>query len=276
VEANNFMRELQMRLHNVLLGLGLFLASPVWAQPRTAEAGSNELIMTMYDQIQSLQQEVQTLRGVVEEQGFQLKRLQSDQRDRYLDIDRRLSGLTPVGPAGSGLPGSVQPGTVPPALVDTGGRVAPSSDQSVLPGVDPMSSGTASASGPAGGLDEQELYRTALNLLLEESKYNEAIAQFQLYLDSFPKGRLFTNALYWQGEAFLLVPANTQAVDVFQRLLNDFPQDPKAPGAMYKMGMAYRQLGDVARAGQIWRDLKTRYPESVNEIRLADEALRSL
>jgi tol-pal system protein YbgF len=265
-----------MCLHTVFLGLSLFIALPLGAQPRAAETGSNELIMTMYDQIQSLQQEVQTLRGVVEEQGFQLKRLQSDQRDRYLDIDRRLSGLTPVGPAGSGLPGSAQPAAVPPALVDTGSRVAAPPDESAVPGMNPTSPAPASGNGPAAGLDEQELYRTALNLLLEESKYNEAIAQFQLYLDNFPRGRLFTNALYWQGEAFLLVPANTQAVDVFQRLLNDFPQDPKAPGAMYKMGMAYRQMGDIARAGQIWRDLKTRYPESVNEIRLADEALRSL
>jgi TolA-binding protein len=83
-----------------------------------------------------------------------------------------------------------------------------------------------------------------------------------------------TNALYWQGEAYLLVAGNAEARTVFQRLLDNYPQDPKAPGAMLKLGTAYKQMGDANKAAQVWSELKLRYPESAEEIRKADEYLR--
>jgi tol-pal system protein YbgF len=121
--------------------------------------------------------------------------------------------------------------------------------------------------------DEQELYRSALKLLVEENKYDESIRMFQTYIDAFPQGRLLTNTLYWQGEAYLLVSAFPQAEAVFSRLLTEFPQDPKAAGAMLKLGKAYEGMGDSDKAEQVWQQLPSRYPESANEIRLARDYL---
>ncbi len=254
------------------------------AAPAVAQAGSNDLMVSLYNQVEALQQEVQTLRGVVEEQGYQLKRLQTEQRDRYIDIDRRLSTMAPT-PALSGAttplnasatpvaPVSAAPtATVPAGAALNGSSTALNSGSTVVMSPPATSSATAST---AAALDEQELYRTALNLLLEESKYDEAISMFQTYTDNFPQGRLLTNALYWQGEAYLLVSGFSQARDVFARLLNEFPQDAKAAGAMLKLGMAYKQMGDAAQASDTWRNLKTRFPESANEIRLAEEYLKA-
>lgn len=253
------------------------------AAPAGAPAGSNDLIVSLYNQVEALQQEVQTLRGVVEEQGYQLKRLQTEQRDRYIDIDRRLSSMAPT-PALPGatnlLNANAQPIAPAPAVATTtvpagvglnGNSVELNSDNTVV-----ASTPAATAPTAAAALDEQELYRTALNLLLEESKYDEAISMFQTYTNNFPQGRLLTNALYWQGEAYLLVSGFAQARDVFARLLNEFPQDAKAAGAMLKLGMAYKQMGETAQAGDTWRNLKTRFPESANEIRLAEEYLKAL
>lgn len=264
-------------------------AAPAATAP--AATGSNDLIVSLYNQVEALQQEVQTLRGVVEEQGYQLKRLQTEQRDRYIDIDRRLSSMAPA-PA---LPGATAPlnaGATPvdPAAapqvsttstgpVLNGSSAALNSATTVVapPPATPVATvSPANAAGSAVVQDEQELYRTALNLLLEESKYDEAISMFQTYIDKFPQGRLFTNALYWQGEAYLLVSGFPQARDVFARLLNDFPQDAKAAGAMLKLGMAYSKMGEAAQASDTWRGLKTRFPESANEIRLAEEYLKAL
>lgn len=260
------------------------------APATTAPAGGNDLIVSLYNQVEALQQEVQTLRGVVEEQGYQLKRLQTEQRDRYIDIDRRLSSMAPA-PAlpGGALPvnASVTPAvapstatpesTVPAGPVLNGSSAALNSATTVVtpPPATPVATVPA-ANGSAVVEDEQELYRTALNLLLEESKYDEAISMFQTYIDNFPQGRLFTNALYWQGEAYLLVSGFPQARDTFSRLLNEFPQDAKAAGAMLKLGMAYKQMGEAAQASDTWRNLKTRFPESANEIRLAEEYLKAL
>src|SRR5690606_38398464 len=92
-----------------LLVLGLWSVSAA-AQVPVVDAGSaaadrspvvlaqaanpnNELVVSLYNQLEALQREVQTVRGIVEEQSFQLRKMETEQRDRYLDIDRRLSGL---------------------------------------------------------------------------------------------------------------------------------------------------------------------------------------
>ena len=104
-----------------VLFIPFIFTGPVLAQVPVVEAGSssargnqpgasNELVVSLYNQLETLQSEVQTLRGLVEEQGYLLQRLQTESKDRYLDVDRRLSevtigavGVTPV------LPGSVTP-----------------------------------------------------------------------------------------------------------------------------------------------------------------------
>ena len=50
-------------------------------------------LSNLFYQLQILQQELQRLRGQVEEQNFQIKRLQQEQKDQYLDLDRRVAAL---------------------------------------------------------------------------------------------------------------------------------------------------------------------------------------
>jgi len=270
-------------------------------QPAQAEGG-NQLLMTLYTQLEALQQEVQNLRGMVEEQANQLRRMQTEQRDRYLDVDRRLSELsggaaTMPGAQGAttlpGAPGAVAPSASPPgvspagtqpAAAVAGGQFPPSvrndNANTTPPAVSlgnspPPAANTPAPAAEAGAqpngsqLGEQDLYRTALNLLLEQNKYEESIRLFQEYIDRFPQGRLVTNAYYWQGEALILVPRLDQARDVFLRIINSYPEDPKAAAAMVKLGVVYQQMGDRERAEQTWRDIATRYPENLTEIRTA-------
>jgi len=257
-----------------------FWSLSVFAQPG---GNNNDLLVTLYTQVEALQQEVQTLRGMVEEQAFQIRRMQTEQRDRYIDLDQRLSELNiggipaagTVPPSGTAIlpPPDVQataPAQQPGVAFETrsSSALAPVSSQS-----DPFAS--APAVPPVPQMEEQELYRTALNLLLEQSQYEESVRYFQSYIDTYPQGRLLTNALYWQGEAFILVARLNEARDVFTRLLTEFPQDPKAAGAMLKLGVVYNQMGNNAQATQTWREIATRYPENVSEINLARDYLNN-
>ncbi|MGB2466418.1 MAG: YbgF trimerization domain-containing protein, partial [Porticoccaceae bacterium] len=54
-----------------------------------------------YYQMQVLQEEVQMLRGMVEELNYELQQLKQRQMDDYLDIDRRLSAQVPGAAAGN-------------------------------------------------------------------------------------------------------------------------------------------------------------------------------
>ena len=56
-----------------------------------------------YYQMQVLQQEVQMLRGMVEELNHELQQLKQRQMDDYLDIDRRLSAIVSSAPANNAL-----------------------------------------------------------------------------------------------------------------------------------------------------------------------------
>lgn len=226
--------------------------------------GNNDLVISLYNQLEALQSEVQTLRGLVEEQGYQIRRLEGDARDRYMDLDRRLSDLA-AGGGSSGAPAAiagagVQPQPVPQPVPQS--QPAASRPATATPAA-PTFQPTAPVAPP---LSEQDQYRTALSLLLDQGDAQAAVGEFQRYIDAYPRGSLMANALYWQGEALILLAEYNRAREQFERVLRDFPDHQKASGAMLKLGVAYDQLGNRARAEQLWRELPTRYPGSAEEI----------
>lgn len=276
------------------------LLALLWINPGFAQPANNDLLLSLYDQLQTLQREVQDLRGIIEQQNHELGQLKNEQRDRYLDIDRRLSALsggTSVGLGQNGVAGQdarLQPGQERAAQDRRGtspqGQGGNSGVAPVLQ--DPFDTGAngavatqavgRGATGPGGPasagvqMDEQELYRSALALLLEQSEYEQAVSSFQEYVDRFPQGRLLTNAYYWQGEALILVGRLEQAQSVFMRIINDYPSDLKAAGAMLKLGVVYERLGQLDQAERTWQELPVRYPESATEIREAQNYLNRL
>ncbi|MDR0781077.1 MAG: tetratricopeptide repeat protein [Pseudomonadales bacterium] len=253
----------------------------LWALAASAQVpggGNNELVVNLYNQLQELQDEVLNLRGLVEQQGYQLQRLQTESRDRYLDLDNRLQALTSGATATAPLNAPAVTAPATPATGSAAGaatpRNAPVASATPAGSARAASSGVVAADPQALRLDEQETYRTALNLLLEENKPLDAAARFQSYIERFPSGRLFTNALYWQGEAFILVGRNQEAIDVFNRLLKEYPLDAKAPGAMLKAGVAYDRMNKRSTADGLWKDLQTRFPTATAEINAAQDYLR--
>ena len=54
---------------------------------------NNDALSLLLEQNRQLQAEVQALRGMVEEQGFELRKLQRNSLSRYTDTDDRLRNL---------------------------------------------------------------------------------------------------------------------------------------------------------------------------------------
>jgi tol-pal system protein YbgF len=261
-------------------GLIIFLLSAACCQALAQpQDGGNDLLLNMYNQLEALRSEMQTLRGIVEEQGFQLRQLQQESRDRYLDLDQRLSASGQAQALPGSAPIGLDPVTSPGQGAATGFQASPLGIQGTPP-AGQTSGGLPASTQPQGtaagttAMNEDELYNSTLNLLLEERRYEESAARFQQYIDMYPNGRLFPNALYWQGEALILLQRLPQARDVFMRVMNEFPQHGKAAAAMLKLGVVYSQMGNRAQAEQLWRELPTRYPDSSPEIREAERFLR--
>jgi len=73
-----------------------------------ASGMSSAASQMLFSEIEILKQEIQALRATVEQQGYELNKLKTEQKERYLDLDRRVSTIlesqssAPVGVVTSG------------------------------------------------------------------------------------------------------------------------------------------------------------------------------
>ncbi len=202
---------------------------PAAATPVAAGTGDGQLSQLFY-QLQVLQQELQDLRGQVEEQSYLVSRLQRDQKEQYLDLDRRLVALSENRPA----PG---PTTTTPAA--TPGPVA-----------------------STGGLSERDAYTQAFTAMRDRN-FDASMQGFQSLIEQYPNGQFTPNAYYWMGELFLVAQTDPeQARQSFMQVVSLYPDHQKAPDAMYKLGVVYHNLGDLDSARTYLARVQSEHPNT--------------
>ncbi|MEX2131035.1 MAG: tol-pal system protein YbgF [Pseudohongiellaceae bacterium] len=259
---------------------------------RAAEPANDALIILL-DQNRGLQVEVQALRALVEQQGFEIRTLQRESLDRYRDMDTRLGALEQSRPIAEQLP-TTGITSIPPVEstgIDPGSLTTPQS-QPLLGNSSVTSGATAGSiiSSPVPGtslplntsrpslepvvLSEQELYQMAYESAIN-SQFERAIAEFDQYLGIYPNGRFTTNAHYWKGQSYLYLSRYQEAVNAYEIILQQYPDAAKVADAMYGVGVAYEGMGNIARARQIMQDIKRRFPNT-GVANLADTRLLSM
>lgn len=210
------------------------------AQAAPAAASSDRRLSELFYQIQVLQQEVQELRGLVEEQAYQLSRLARDQKEQYIDLDRRVAGLSTGAAVGSDLAAAgADPGQ---GQIDTNAE-------------------PASTAVSASGVSEREAYQNAFDLM-KGRKFDESIAAFNGLIADYPNGQYTPNAFYWLGELHLAQQNTEQARQAFMQVVTLYPDHPKVPDTLYKLGVTYHRLGDNTRALDYFSQVQSRYPQS--------------
>ncbi len=190
------------------------------AQPDLPASAESDV----YSQIRALQEEVAILRGLLEEQQYQLKQLKQLQLDNYMDIDRRLSG------------GSVS--AAPARTETTKPSPAPSAEANTI--VD-----TAS---------EADVYKAAYDLL-NQKDFDGAVAAFKDHLSRFPSGNFASNSHYWLGKVAMLKKDYPQAKTWFTELIANFPSAAKVPDAQLDLGKVYFLMGEKAKAKSLLAEL---------------------
>ncbi len=228
----------------------------------------NQAVVDMATRLDSLQQEVQRLRGQVELQGHTIDELKDRQRNLYLDIDRRMSRLEREGggmappPAPAAGAGVVAPAT-PAVPVAPAAPVAPAVP--VVPAGPSAAVSAPAAPAPAApppAVDkEREAYQQAFDLL-RDLRYDQAIAAFRSFLKQYPDGRYGHIAQYWVAEADYAQRDFKQAIVDYRQLIDRYPRSPKVAEAMLKIGYSDYEIGDKAGAKKVLTDLTQRYPDS--------------
>lgn len=218
------------------------------ASPSAPVAGNDQSSDLLF-QVQQLQQEVQSLRNLVETQRQRLGQVENDGRERYLDVDRRLSEI---------LKQLAERNTAP---VQSAGNLA-------QPEPEEPSLGAVSA-----GESDRDAYNRAY-ALIKTQDFDQAVDAFERFTATYTQSALLPNAHYWLGELFMVKNQTDKAESAFQTVISQFPNSRKVPDASYKLGLVYSRYGQIDKAKVQMGKVKAAFPKST-AAKLAEKFLSS-
>jgi tol-pal system protein YbgF len=200
----------------------------------------------MFYQMQLMQQEMMQLRGLVEEQAHIISQLKKQSMERYIDLDKRISGLSSQAPVSA--TGKTSKFAVTPVPVPVPAKAMPS---------------------------EKDAYNKAYALVTSK-RFDSALEAFKQFLVDFPDSQYTPNALYWMGELYQVVqPSDLEAArQAFTQLIERYPGNSKVPDAMYKLGKVYYQKGNTPKSREWLNRVITDYGNGVSSA--ADKARQFL
>ena len=256
----------------------------------STQNNNSDALSLLLEQNQQLRTEVQALRGLVEEQGFEIRKMQRESLGRYTDLDDRLISIESGNDADYATPIS---STIDEVNSSSDLNPVISRDQSLSGGESSVlnsasqQSQAADLSSPVGRqnmnsrgtlqpavLSEQQLYQMAYDSVIN-SNFERSIAEFDQYMNIYPDGRFVTNAYYWKGQAYLYLTRYSEAKDSYEIILERYKESAKLPDAMYGLGLAYQGLGNITQARQLLTEIKRRFPNT-GVANLADTKLLQL
>ncbi len=220
---------------------------------------SSQVLMEQSQRMEQIQQELSSLRGLLEAQEHQLGLIKQRQRNLYQDMDRRLNDLEIQG---GGAVGSASAGA------SSSGLTVPQSGAGTVSSPVPPPSGSSSAVVAAGTVvasdgdkNGKSAYSAAFNTL-KEGKYQQAIKSFKAFLASYPESIYSANAQYWLGEAYSVSREYKTALAAFEKVISQYPESSKVEGSMLKIGFTYYEMKDWASARSALEKVIRKYPDT--------------
>jgi tol-pal system protein YbgF len=193
------------------------------------------------EQLDVMQNEVNELRGSIEVQNYQLEKILDRQRELYLEIDKRIESVK--------------------------------TQSSIMP-ADAVSTPVTTTAAPLSE-NENEAYDKAVNLILKDKLYEQAIPEFQTFLQNFPNSSYVPNAHYWLGQLLFNKQDWAGAGQQFQSLMTNYPDSSKRADATLKLGITEMERSNAARAKQLWEQVVAEFPNS-SSAKLAEKRLKGL
>ena len=184
------------------------------------EEGSLDLI---YQKIGALEQEIATLRNLIEENTFLIERYQELQQQRYLDLDKRLHSIL-------------------------SGELDELNEESL--NLNDLNS-----------TEEIDLYKEALELF-EVSRYAEALEVFRDLIISFPEGTYSADAYFWSGELYLVQEQLEDAREHYLVVAEKFKDHDRVADCLYKLGVIEKLLLNDEAANSYFSRLISEYPDT--------------
>jgi tol-pal system protein YbgF len=177
----------------------------------------------LYQKVQQLQQEVRELNGALEVQANIIERMKQDARNRYLDLDQRITELnnraaTAQASAAANTAATNSATTTATATTETSTTVA------------------TPAPAPVNPDDDKRAYYAAYQTF-KNGGPNKAINPMRNFIKTYPQSTFIPSAYYWLGEFYLAAsPADVNnAKKSFKIVIDNYADSAKAAAALLKL-----------------------------------------
>jgi len=233
-------------------GAGASLATP---GKDTAALANAEI------RIQQLESEIRDLRGQIEQQSHEIRklnermeRLASDVTMRVDDLEKGVRRSNAAASQGSVNSNNRNTATSSASTQESSQASSKNFTYSSR-AARAQSDGQSQVLGTIGtGSSEDEpqdsaaaLYENAFSLL-KAANYEAAGTEFQSFLNSYPDHVLSSNAKYWLGETYYVRGNFERSARIFAEGFQSFPNSSKAPDYLLKLGMSLANMGKTEDA----------------------------
>lgn len=109
---------------------------------------------------------------------------------------------------------------------------------------------------------EQDAYKGAVQMVLEQKRYDQAVELFKHFISVFPKSGYVPNAHYWLGQIYLKLGDKVKSENNFTVVVNSFPQSAKSSSAMLQLAYLLQARGDQKGAKEMFQRIIQSYASS--------------
>lgn len=259
-------------LITLLFGL-VFITTSLNAQPQSLEERvkrleritDNPVLMQLSRKLGQQQSEIQQLYDQVDRLQHKLNLMESKQNNRYKETDDRLSELKAAKSITAEHLNNEQ--SVKSIIVEKTKIMAGASKPTIKiaeakPNViinKPKQVGLIKTR--AANKLEKSKYKAAFSLM-KNKKYEAARLAFVEFKDTHPTSSLASNALYWAGEASLVLNKKQLGLDYFLEVITHYAKSYKAPDALLRAADTFKGLNKIEQAKASYLQIQKDYPES--------------
>ena len=210
-----------------------------------------ESLEMLLEKLNKLEEEIANLSNNLDQNTYELQRIEDANQLRYMDLDKRIHQLETL------------------ILLS---NEDDDQDQIASGDIDenPLSDLIAN--------DESEeeflLWSNSLKLI-ENSRYSEAAENLRLLILSFPRGEYSIEAYFYLGDIYFQQQMYQDSIETFNSLLINFPDNNRTPETIFKLGLNFLRLEDEIAAISNFNNVIQNYPESSAAI-LSEEELVKL
>jgi len=215
-------------------------------------AAANRMRAESQFELTSLKNEVRELRGIVEEQGYQLQQIVNRQRELYRDIDNRLAQQANNGVA-------PEQGTPTPDTNVSSNQNTPDSNQ----GVEPATATVITPTEPQE-VDNNQIRAEYDQIfpLVRNKRYDDAIAGYQQFIANYPDSIYVANSKYWLAQIYSVQRRTDEAEREYLSVAQQYPDSSKAYDAWLKLGQLYESKNQSEKALNAYNQVVTQYSNS--------------